>query len=109
MSAPARRREHRSFDVQTERHTAAGAPAGSRAGPGRQRGTAHRFGAGDHRRDERRDAVPDEGRAELVDAVRLGRHVDAVGAVDLHVDEPGDDPPTAGVDIDRPVTAADAA
>ena len=48
-----------------------------------------------------------EGRAELVDAVRLGRHVDPVGAVDLHVDVPRDDPPSACVDIDHTVTAVD--
>ena len=72
--------------------------------PGRRRGARPRrrapppHVAGGHVTTVGRNAVtPYRGStaAELADALRLRRHVDAVGAVDLHVDEPGHDPPAA--------------
>ena len=56
MGAPARRRQHRPLEVQAERHGAR-TPGGIASRPRRQRRPAHRLGARDHRRHERRHAV----------------------------------------------------
>ena len=77
--------------------------------PRRQRGRPPARGARDDGRQERRHPVAGRSGAELVDALRLGRHVDAVGAVDLHVDEAGHDPAAAGVDVDGNRSTGDAA
>ena len=102
MGALARRREHRSLEVQAERHARPGhrRVAGR---PRRQRGRgAPARRARDHRRHERRHAVARRGRRR---ARRCGRGsvVTSMPWAPLicSVDEPGHDPPAAGVDVDR--------